>query len=168
VLFDEFPGKFSIETIAKRASLADVVGLAVLDAVIYNTDRHVQNFLAGVVDNKGVEKNGYEEIQLLPIDHGFAQLLNGAGSRSITDPFTHMKGRDARSGGEINRAVAKQIGATAYKELIDMTSQQAIQALKRMYGSDISKATLDEVISRLEALRGITKEKWRTGLAGRD
>jgi hypothetical protein len=64
--------------------------------------------------------------------------------------------------------VAKQIGATAYKELIDMTSQQAIQALKRMYGSDISKATLDEVISRLEALRGITKEKWRTGLAGRD
>ena len=89
-------------------------------------------------------------------------------SISITDPFTHMKGRDARSGGEINRAVAKQIGAIAYKELIDMTSQQAIQALKRMYGSDISKATLDEVISRLEALRGITKEKWRTGLAGRD
>jgi hypothetical protein len=168
VLFDNFPGKSSTETVAKRASLADVVGLAVLDAVIYNTDRHVQNFLAGVVDNKGVEKNGYEEIQLLPIDHGFAQLLNGGGSRSITDPFTHMKGRDARSGGEINRAVAKQIGATAYKELIDMTSQQAIQALKRMYGSDISKATLDEVISRLEALRGISKEKWRTGLAGRD
>jgi len=49
-----------------------------------------------------------------------------------------------------------------------MTAQQAIQALKRMYGSDISKETLDEVISRLEALKGITKEKWRTGLAGRD
>jgi Mg/Co/Ni transporter MgtE len=79
-----------------------------------------------------------------------------------------MKGRDARAGGDINRAVAKQIGAIAYKELIDMTSQQAIQALKRMYGSDISKTVLDTIIKRLEDLNGLSVQTWRTALAGRD
>jgi Mg/Co/Ni transporter MgtE len=64
--------------------------------------------------------------------------------------------------------VAKQIGAIAYKELIDMTSQQAIQALKRMYGSDISEAVLDTIIKRLEELNGLSVQTWRTALAGRD
>jgi hypothetical protein len=141
-----------------------LIGFGILDAVIANTDRHAHNFLLGAVDRGNVDGNGREEIQILPIDHGFAQLFQK--NYRINDPLDYMTGGDGRDGGRINKAFAKDIGATAYKELIDMTIQQAIQAIERGdYLADVTPANKQAIIDRLLVLKGIDVDKWKSSLA---
>lgn len=150
--------------VAARAAIADLVAFGVLDAVILNTDRHTHNFLLGEVDRGNVDGNGREEIQLLPIDHGFAQLFQN--NYRVNDPLAYMTGGDGRDGGRINKAFAKDVGAIAYKELIDMTVQQAIQAIERGdYLSDVKPANKQAIIDRLLTLKGIDVDKWKSNLA---
>jgi hypothetical protein len=150
--------------VAARAAIADLIGFGILDAVIANTDRHAHNFLLGAVDRGNVDGNGREEIQILPIDHGFAQLFQK--NYRINDPLDYMTGGDGRDGGRINKAFAKDIGATAYKELIDMTIQQAIQAIERGdYLADVTPANKQAIIDRLLVLKGIDVDKWKSSLA---
>ena len=143
----------------KAAAVVDLASFGVLDSVIYNTDRHGNNFLVGKIQDNGVQSNGFESIQLLPIDHGFADLLNGV-QPNAPEPYTHMEKSRGRIGSELNKALANSIGADIYKQLIDMTSLQAIQFLKRERGGDVSDATIDLIISRLETLRGIDAARW--------
>ena len=143
----------------KAAAVYDLASFGVLDSVIYNTDRHANNFLVGKIQDNGVQSNGFESIQLLPIDHGFAGLLNGD-ELNAPEPYTHMEKGRGRTGSELNKALAKSVGADIYKQLIDMTSLQAIQFLKRERGGNVSDATIDLIISRLETLRGIEVAKW--------
>ncbi len=150
--------------VAARAAIADLIAFGVLDAVILNTDRHTHNFLLGGIDRGNVDGNGREEIQILPIDHGFAQLFQN--NYRINDPLAYMTGGDGRDGGRINKAFAKDIGATAYKELIDMTVLQAIQAIERGdYLSDVKPANRQAIIDRLLVLKGIDVDKWKSNLA---
>ena len=149
--------------VAARAAVADLVAFGVLDAVIANSDRHTHNFLLGSVDRGNVDGNAREEIQILPIDHGFAQLFQ---NKRVNDPLDYMTGEDGRDGGRINKALAKDIGAVAYKELIDMTIQQAIQAIERgEYLSDVKPADKQAIIDRLLVLKGIDVDKWKSNLA---
>jgi hypothetical protein len=151
------------DDVAQRAAVADLIAFGILDAVIVNTDRHTHNFLLGAVDRGNVDGNGREEIQILPIDHGFAQLFQ---SGRVNDPLDYMTGGDGRDGGRINKALAKDIGAVAYKELIDMTIQQAIQAIERGdYLSDVKPANKQAIIDRLLVLKGIDVDKWKSNLA---
>jgi hypothetical protein len=150
--------------VAARAAIADLIAFGVLDAVIANSDRHAHNFLLGGVDRGNVDGNGREEIQILPIDHGFAQLFQN--NFRINNPLDYMTGGDGRDGGRINKAFAKDIGAVAYKELIDMTIQQAIQAIERGdYLSDVKPANKQAIIDRLLVLKGIDVDKWKSNLA---
>lgn len=141
------------------AAVFDLASFGVLDSVIYNTDRHANNFLVGKIQDNGVQSNGFESIQLLPIDHGFADLLNGV-QPNAPEPYTHMEKGRGRTGSELNKALVKSVGVGIYKQLVDMTSLQAIQFLKRERGGDVSNATIDLIISRLETLRGIELVKW--------
>jgi hypothetical protein len=150
--------------VASRAAIADLIAFGILDAVILNTDRHTHNFLLGGIDRGNVDGNGREELQLLPIDHGFAQLFQN--NYRINDPLAYMTGGDGRDGGRINKAFAKDIGAIAYKELIDMTVLQAIQAIERGdYLSDVKPANRQAIIDRLLTLKGIDVDKWKSNLA---
>jgi len=150
--------------VAARAAIADLIGFGVLDAVIANSDRHSHNFLLGGVDRGNVDGNGREEIQILPIDHGFAELFQK--NARVSDPLAYMTGGDGRDGGRINKAFAKDIGAVTYKELIDMTIQQAIQAIERGdYLSDVTPANKQAIIDRLLVLKGIDVDKWKSNLA---
>jgi hypothetical protein len=149
--------------VAARAAIADLIAFGILDAVIANSDRHTHNFLLGAVDRGNVDGNAREEIQILPIDHGFAQLFQSA---RVNDPLDYMTGGDGRDGGRINKAFAKDIGAVAYKELIDMTIQQAIQAIERGdYLADVKPANKQAIIDRLLVLKGIDVDKWKSNLA---
>jgi hypothetical protein len=152
------------DDVAQRAAVADLIAFGILDAVIVNTDRHTHNFLLGAVDRGNVDGNGREEIQILPIDHGFAQLFQN--NYRINNPLDYMTGGDGRDGGRINKAFARDIGAVTYKELIDMTVQQAIQAIERGdYLADVTPANRQAIIDRLLVLKGIDVDKWKSNLA---
>jgi hypothetical protein len=152
------------DDVAARAAIADLVAFGVLDAVIVNTDRHTHNFLLGDFDRGNVDGNGREEIQILPIDHGFAQLFQN--KYRVNDPLDYMTGGDGRDGGKINKALARDIGAATYKELVDMTIQQAIQAIERGdFLADLKPSDKQEIIDRLLRLKGIDVDKWKSSLA---
>jgi hypothetical protein len=147
--------------IEERANMVDLIATALLDAVINNTDRHGGNFLAAEADKVGVQGNGHEDIYLLPIDHGFAALLNGGATGGLTDAPDFIFGGNGRTLGSINRDLARKLGGDAYKELADMSIQQAIQYLQRVNGGELRPDMLKKVIDRLEALRGIDASRWK-------
>jgi hypothetical protein len=155
-----------IDKVMRLAAVYDLTGLGVLDSVIYNTDRHANNFLIGDIQLNGVPSNGYESVQLIPIDHGYADILNGV-MPNAPEPYAYMETGEGKLGSRINKAFAKSVGAGIYKELIDMTVQQAIQFLQRERGGNVPDATIDLLLSRLKRLKGIEVNKWQTGLVNR-
>jgi hypothetical protein len=144
-----------------RANMVDLVATALLDAVINNTDRHYGNFLAAEADKVGVQGNGHEDVYLLPIDHGFAAVLNGGATGGLVSAPNFILEDNGRHLGDINRNLAKKMGGDAYKELADMSIQQAIQYLERVNGGELRPDMLKKVIDRLEALRGIEASRWK-------
>ena len=151
---------------AERARVADLVGMMVFDGVASNTDRHEENFLAAEVSENGVAGNGNENLQLVPIDHGYAHRLSRRRG-SIYDPETLIRTNGFFTSREIYKELVKSIGGRATHHLVDLTVQQAIQELKRDNGG-IDPAVLKDVISQLEVLRGISPEKWAKIMGARD
>jgi hypothetical protein len=126
-----------------------------MDAVISNTDRHIYNFFGAKGDAFGVESNGYEEVFLFPIDHGYAGVLNNGAKGAPKPAKQFFLGTSGRNVGALNNALANEIGGTAYKDLLDLTVQQAIQYFERVNDAEIRPEVLRVIISRLNALRGI-------------
>jgi hypothetical protein len=151
---------------AERARVADLVGMMLFDGVASNTDRHEENFLAAEVSENGVAGNGNENLQLIPIDHGYAHRLSRRNG-SIYDPETLIRTNGYFTSREIYKELVKSIGGRATHHLVDLTLQQAIQELKRDSGG-IDPAVLKDVISQLEVLRGISPEKWARIMGARD
>jgi hypothetical protein len=166
VRVDAKPGDFHavggrMGNIEDRANMVDLVATALLDAVINNTDRHGGNFLAAEADKVGVQGNGHEDVYLLPIDHGFAALLNGGATGGLVSAPDFIFGGQGRTLGSINKDLARKLGGEAYKELADMSIQQAIQYLERVNGGELRPDMLAKVIKRLEDLRGIDVDQWK-------
>lgn len=151
------------DNLADKGAIVDLVSMGVLDAVINNTDRHSGNFLIGDVDRGNVKANGDEELQLLPIDQGFAKAFAGGGMR---DPLAYMSGGDGRAGGEVNKALAKAVGATTYKELVDNAVLRATRAIDSgEFMSQITPVQKTIVLGRLATLAGVSVAEWKTKLA---
>jgi hypothetical protein len=147
--------------IEDRANMVDLVATALLDAIINNTDRHTGNFLAAEADKVGVQGNGHEDVYLLPIDHGFAALLNDGATGGLMGAPEFIFSGYGRHLGDINQKLIKKLGGEAYKELVDMTIQQAIQHLQRVNGGEVRPDKLAKVIQRMEDLRGIDAGQWQ-------
>ena len=143
---------------AKRARLADLIGMMIFDGAVSNTDRHEENFLAANVSEGGVAGNGNEDLQLIPIDHGYAHRLSGYRGAQY-NPTNLIVNDGYYTSREIYRELVKSIGGTATHHLIDLTVQQAIQELQRDNGG-MDPAVLQDVIAQLEILRGIKPDKW--------
>jgi hypothetical protein len=152
---------------AERAKVADLIGMMLFDGVASNTDRHEENFLAAEVADNGVARNGNEDVQLIPIDHGYAHRLSRNGYGSIYDPETLISSRGYQTSRDIYRQLVKSIGGRATHHLVDLTLQQAIQELKRDNGG-MDPAVLRDVISQLEVLRGISPDKWAKIMGARE
>jgi len=153
--------------VARRAAIVDLIGLGILDAIIYNSDRHQNNMLYAPNDTGVVGGNGYEEIQIIPIDHGFAQAFQKKNRAVVgNDPGDWFVSGNERDGGKIVKELAKEIGAVNFKELTDMTIQQAIQAIERGdYLANVNPANKQKIIDRLIALKGIDADKWKLAIA---
>ena len=153
-------GKVNNGKLVKKMVLVDGVAFGVLDGILLNEDRHAVNFLFGV--NKVNNPNNHEQLQVLPIDHGFAEAINGeAGPRPLVSPVDHLgNGRRGRNGAGIAMALARAVGAVTYKELADLSVQQAIQLLERgEVGKDIDPAMLATILGRLREFQGIDVSK---------
>ena len=143
--------------LVKRMVLADGVAFGVLDGILLNSDRHAVNFLFGI--NKVGNAMKHEELQVIPIDHGFAGAINGEG-RGAKSPIDHIGSRDGRNGAGVAMALAKSVGAITYKELADLSVQQAIQLLERgEYGKDADPAMIATILGRLRQFQGIDVTK---------
>jgi hypothetical protein len=142
-----------------QINMLSLIKIAAMDAVISNTDRHSQNFFAAKGDAFGVESNGYEEVFLFPIDHGYAGVLNGGARGNADTAKSFFLSGSGRTVGELNNGLAKQIGGTAYKDLLDLTVQQAIQYFERVNDAEIRPEVLRVIISRLNDLRGIDTDE---------
>jgi hypothetical protein len=167
-VYDRVRSKLGLDAkaTAERARVADLVGMMVFDGVASNTDRHEENFLAAEVSENGVAGNGNENLQLIPIDHGYAHRLSRRNG-SIYDPETLIRTNGFFTSREIYKELVKSIGGRATHHLVDLSIQQAIQELKRDNGG-IDPAVLKDVISQLEVLRGISPEKWARIMGARD
>jgi DNA polymerase III epsilon subunit-like protein len=152
--------------VAARANMIDLIAVALMDAVINNTDRHGGNFLAAEADKVGVMGNGHEDIFLLPIDHGYAAALNDGRTSGLKDAKEFIAQGMGRTVWGLNKELIGKLGAATYKELADMTIQQALQYLKRINGGEIRPDKLQMIIERLEELRGITENEWQS-MSGR-
>jgi DNA polymerase III epsilon subunit-like protein len=142
-----------------QINMLSLIKIAAMDAVISNTDRHSQNFFGAKGDAFGVESNGYEEVFLFPIDHGYAGVLNGGARGNADTAKSFFLSGSGRTVGELNNGLAKQIGGTAYKDLLDLTVQQAIQYFERVNDAEIRPEVLRVIISRLNDLRGIDTDE---------
>jgi DNA polymerase III epsilon subunit-like protein len=142
-------------SLVKRMVLADGVAFGILDGILFNTDRHSVNFLFGINKVGNAMKHG--ELQVLPIDHGFAYAINGerrVNNKSVVDLLGSED--DGRNGNGIAVALAKSVGAITYKELADLSVQQAIQLLERgEYGKDADPAMIATILERLRQFQGI-------------
>jgi hypothetical protein len=169
IRFREAKGRIvnGIEDTAARVNLNDVVAMQILNSIINNTDRHDGNFLVANADVAGVPSNGNENLYMFPIDHGYAAALNNGATGGLEDPFVYLEKyrNNRRDGNDIYAAVAKQIGGDAYKEILDMTIQQAIQYLQRVNGGELRPDNLKRMIDRMNSLRGITAEEWNNWIA---
>ena len=151
-------GKGNNAKLVKKMVLADGVAFGVLDGILLNSDRHSVNFLFGV--NKVNNPNNHEQLQVLPIDHGFAGAINGEVRNPNTTPVDHLGSGTGRNGAGIAMALAKSVGAITYKELADLSVQQAIQLLERgEVGKDIDPAMLATILDRLRQFQGIDVSK---------
>jgi hypothetical protein len=151
---------------AERAKVADLIGMMIFDGVASNTDRHDENFLAAETPENGVARNGNEDLQLLPIDHGYAHRLS-RNAGSIYDSETLIGSAGYFLSRAIYRELVKSIGGRATHHLVDLTVQQAVQELKRDNGG-IDATVLKQVIDQLEILRGITPSKWAKVMGARE
>jgi DNA polymerase III epsilon subunit-like protein len=170
VRFREAKGRVvaGIDNAADRVNLVDVVAMQILNSVINNTDRHDGNFFVANADVAGVPTNGNENLYIYPIDHGYAVALNDGATTGLTTPFDFLEKyrRSMRDGNDLYAAVAKKIGGEAYKELVDMTIQQAIQYLERVNGGELRPEKLKDMIDRMNSLRGVTAKDWNNWIAG--
>jgi hypothetical protein len=144
---------------ASQISMLGLIKIAVMDAVISNTDRHDNNFFGAKGDAFGVESNGYEQIHLFPIDHGYAGVLNGGKRGNPQSAEKFFLSDSGRMLGSLNNKLAFEIGGTAYKDLLDLTVQQAIQYFERVNDAEIRPEVLRVIISRLNDLKGIDTDE---------
>jgi hypothetical protein len=169
IRFREAKGRIvnGVEDAATRVNLNDVIAMQILNSIINNTDRHDGNFLVANADVAGVPSNGNENLYMFPIDHGYAAGLNNGATGGLEDPFAYLEKyrNNRRDGNDIYAAVAKQIGGEAYKELLDMTVQQAIQYLERINGGELRPDKLKSMIDRMNILRGVTAQDWNNWIA---
>lgn len=141
---------FSAGKPADKISLMAIIQMAVLDGIIDNTDRHGGNFMIAKLFNGGVVGEGNDEYGIFAIDNGFGHMF-WEGHRAV-NPEEHYRKGNARDGGQLTKDLIKQIGATAYKELADLSAQQLLQYLQRKNaaGLDLPQDKFDEMLARVE------------------
>lgn len=139
----------------RKGHAAQAMVFAMVDALIDNQDRHMNNFLGAMEDNMGVNAGDRGKLMLLPIDQGLGDVFMSP--KNAETPFDFLHKGYGRSG--IPRDLIKSMGRPAYYELLQMTGQQALQALRRDYPAG-QAPEVDIIVQRLEQLLAVPLADW--------
>lgn len=139
----------------RKGHAAQAMVFAMVDALIDNQDRHMNNFLGAMEDNMGVNAGDRGKLMLLPLDQGLGDVFMSP--KNAETPFDFLHKGYGRSG--IPRDLIKSMGRPAYYELLQMTGQQALQALRRDYPAG-QAPEVDIIVQRLEQLLAVPLADW--------
>ena len=139
----------------RKGHVAQAMVFAMVDALIDNQDRHMNNFLGARDENMGVNAGDRGKLMLLPIDQGLGDVFQSP--NNAENPFEFLHKGYGRSG--IPRDLIKSMGRPAYYELLQMTGQQALQALRRDYPAG-QVPEVDIIVQRLEQLLAVPLADW--------
>jgi hypothetical protein len=149
--------------IVEKSPVNQVFQFMILDAVIHNNDRHGQNWLVGRPQDRGQK---YKEIRYIPlaIDNGLGQIIDTNEDRYGQDELNPVDYIVKRNGANRNQGVSnellEQLGSAAFYEMMQLSTQQALQALRRSFPPG-SNPSMDLLIDRLEELRNADLKIWR-------
>jgi DNA polymerase III epsilon subunit-like protein len=141
--------------------IQQVFDMMVLDAVIHNNDRHGQNFLVAKHQNAG---ENLPDLGVMPliIDNGLGQIIAKREDRHgrAASPMDFILGRSGNNRArEIHNRILDAMGPKAFYEMMQISTQQAIQALRRQYPAG-ANVDMDALVDRLEELRDADLSVW--------
>jgi hypothetical protein len=154
-----YESSISQKDLANKGGIADIIRFWVLDAVLYNSDRHGKNYMVAPINNFGI--GGAEDsIQILPIDHGRVCLYYSPGR--MQSPLQQKSNYSHVSGAKVVGALRDIIGGDATKQVADISIQQAIQFFERELppGANLSPGSVEEIVSRLKTMLTVNADRW--------
>jgi hypothetical protein len=137
---------------ADKIAMMAIVQMAILDGIIYNSDRHGGNFMIAKLFNGGVVGEGNDEYGIFAIDNGFGQAIWDAKAYQVKDAASHYDKGPASQGGLLTKDLIRKIGPKTYKELANLSAQQLLQYLQRNnhINLDIPEDKYKLIIERVE------------------
>ncbi len=144
------------EILAERGPVNQALAMAMIDALIHNTDRHMNNYQVAKDDNQDVEVGRNFKYMPLLIDQGLGRVFEAP--NAAASPFDYMKKNMGLT--KMAGAIKDRVGPDAFYELIQRGGQQALQALRRDYPVGTSPE-IDILVGRLEQLLAVPRQDWR-------
>ena len=140
----------------EKGQVHQILGMVMVDALIHNDDRHMNNWQGARDDNKNVEVGDEGKVLALIFDQGLGKVWdNPANAASAYDFIMKNKGRNPLPG-----ILKNEVGPEAFYEMIQRGGQQALQALRREYPVGAAPE-IDILVKRLEELLAKDARDWR-------
>jgi len=140
----------------EKGQVHQILGMVMVDALIHNEDRHMNNWQGARDDNKNVEVGDEGKVLALIFDQGLGKVWDNPGNAaSPYDFIMKNKGRNPLPG-----LLKNEVGPEAFYEMIQRGGQQALQALRREYPVGTAPE-IDILVKRLEELMAKDAQDWR-------
>jgi len=149
---------FRQDVYVDRMATVGLLKFGLLDILIANSDRHRKNFLIQKKAAYGVDDNGFDDWNILPIDHGFGQAINSGNSSNNIKEYMANGGRN---GGEVNRDLIRKMGKDAYREMLLRALREGQENYLGMYGEGGGDVAQRKTIAaRMQEILDYTDEDW--------
>jgi hypothetical protein len=148
---------------ANQMAMENLLGIALLDAIAQNEDRHAGNIMMVRSTRAEGATSPAESWIPVPFDHADSIAVDQAnGNTSTGELLSPAEFLRTSMGDSVEWAAAllEQMGPIAFKMMMDRKIQEAMQNLKANYNGYMPQAVFDSFMSRLEETSGYTSEEW--------
>jgi hypothetical protein len=149
-----------------KFDLTDIVSFAILDAITANTDRHIQNWLIGALDNHGVQDPANPDANIwvpLAIDHGHAHLGSMARRNGPLVAVNELRRADPRDMGAIGMfgARMRKLSLETRAAAIKAAAQSAYDRLESLRPTSMDDGVYDRMQRELQEIINAPTDTWR-------
>lgn len=148
---------------ANQMAMNNLIGIALLDAIAQNEDRHAGNIMMVRNTRADGATTPSESWIPVPFDHADSIAVDHAnGNTSTGELLSPAEFLRTSMGDSVEWAASllEQMGPIAFKMMMDRRIQETIQNLKANYDGYVSQAVFNSFMSRLEETSGYTAEEW--------
>jgi hypothetical protein len=152
---------FAARDLVENGNVNQLFNMMVLDAVIHNNDRHGQNFMIAKPENAGEDLKELRDMVLI-VDNGLGQVIatkEGRHTRENGAVEYITRGPGANRASALYNVMLNALGPKAVYEMMQISTQQGIQALRRDYPVG-SNPNIDKLVDRLEELQNADIAIW--------